>query len=55
MATNDTDDADENTLEYQFDIDRQLWEDWADTVPRSTNLDEALIELVEQDLEDKNE
>lgn len=36
---------------YQFEIDRETWNDWKDTVPRSKSLDERLIELIEADAE----
>lgn len=48
-------DEDENTVQYQFKIDRQLWYRWKEIVPRSEKLDERIIELVEQDLEEKRE
>lgn len=50
---NDEDDV--NTVQYQFKVDRDLWEDWKETVPRSQKLDERIITLVEHDLEDKRD
>jgi hypothetical protein len=42
-----------NLLQYQFKIDRDLWDEWKLTVRRDKSLDERLIELVEADLEEK--
>jgi hypothetical protein len=48
-------DKEEDTLQYQFKVDRQLWEEWKETVPRSKKLYERIITLVEQDLAEKRE
>lgn len=49
------DDNETDMLKYQFKIDRQLWNEWKDTVPRSKKLDERIITLVEQDLAEHRE
>lgn len=41
-------DADDRVT-YQFATDRETWRAWADSVPRSLNLDDRLVELIEQD------
>jgi hypothetical protein len=41
----------ENMVTYQFEVDRDEWEDWKDTVPRSKSLDERLRELIQADTE----
>ncbi len=43
--------ADRETVEYRFSAPRDLWVRWKDTVPRSKNLDERLIELIEADVD----
>lgn len=35
---------------YTFECDDELWYEWADKVPRSENLDDRLVTLIEQDL-----
>lgn len=39
-----------DTTEYRFDVQTPLWEEWKDTVPRSKNLDERIVELLREDL-----
>ena len=34
-------------------IKRELWEAWKKTIPRDISLNEALIKLVERDVEEK--
>lgn len=36
-------------IQYQFKVDRQTWQDWKTTVPRTKKLDTRLIELIEDD------
>ena len=43
----------EETKTYPFEVEKELWEEWKDTIPRSQNLDDALRELIEADLESK--
>lgn len=38
-------------VQYNFEVDDDLWGDWKDTVPRSKNLDERIRELIREDLE----
>jgi len=38
---------------YPIMIKRDLWEAWKKTIPRDINLNEALVKLVERDLEEK--
>lgn len=45
--------ATQDRVKYQFAVDRDLWTDWKDTVPRSKALRDRLAELVERDLEQK--
>ena len=42
-------------LGYPIMINRELWEAWKKTIPRDISLNEALINLVERDLEEKGE
>jgi hypothetical protein len=51
MAEDQDKDEDENPIQYQFTVDRALWTEWKDTVPRSKALDKRIIELVKEDLE----
>lgn len=44
-----TDAVDTDTTTYQFDIDRDTWREWADTVPRSVPLYARLRTLIEMD------
>jgi hypothetical protein len=39
------------TKTYPLEIDEELWDEWKDDVPRSKNLNDALVELVEADVE----
>lgn len=36
---------------YSFKIPDEVWNDWKDTVPRSKNLDDRLVELIKADTE----
>jgi hypothetical protein len=36
---------------YQFSVDRETWDRWKETVPRTKTLDERLRELIEADAE----
>lgn len=38
---------------YPMMIKRELWEAWKKTIPRDISLNEALIKLVERDVEEK--
>ncbi len=40
-----------NTIKYQFTINRETWEEWKQTVPRTISLDTRIIELIKADLE----
>ena len=40
-------------LSYPIMINRELWEAWKKTIPRDISLNEALIKLVERDMEEK--
>jgi hypothetical protein len=40
----------EEMIQYQFKINRDLWREWKLTVRRDKSLDERIIELVKQDL-----
>lgn len=48
------DDDAPDTVAYQFDPERELWEAWGDTVPRSVTLDQRLSTLISQDLRTAN-
>ena len=41
----------EDVVKYQFQIDREKWEDWKETVPRSKSLETRIVELIEADTE----
>lgn len=41
----------ERMVKYQFQIDREKWEAWKETVPRSKSLETRIIELIEADTE----
>jgi len=34
---------------YQIDVPDDLWDEWKETVPRSSTLNERLITLIEED------
>lgn len=36
---------------YTIEVDDETWDRWKDTVPRSMTLNDALVELIEEDLE----
>lgn len=38
-----------NTVTYQFEAPKTLWEEWKTTVPRGKSLDKRLIELIDAD------
>jgi len=38
-------------LSYPIKIRRELWEEWKKTIPREINLNEAVVNLIEQDVE----
>jgi len=42
-------DAD-GTVSYQFEVDRETWHEWSETVPRRTALHTRLRTLIDQDL-----
>lgn len=48
MSQADSEDA-EAYVTYTFEIPQDTWYPWANNVPRQTNLDERLIELIEED------
>jgi len=37
------------TITYRLEVDEELWRDWKDTVPRTQDLNDALVRLVETD------
>jgi len=39
---------------YQIDIPDSLWEEWKETVPRSSTLNERVIELIEHDVKNRD-
>lgn len=41
----------ESVVKYQFQIDREKWEAWKETVPRSKSLETRIVELIEADTE----
>jgi len=47
MATQETTDV--VVVTYQFEIDKDLWESWKETVPRSKSLDTRVRELIKAD------
>ena len=47
MPSDDSDDAD--TVPYQFETPREVWRQWTNTLPRSQNIDDRLITLIEHD------
>lgn len=42
-------------VQYSFEAPDDLWYEWADSIPRSTSLDEALVELIRDDLRSNDE
>jgi len=46
----DAESGDDGTVSYQFDIDRETWRAWSETVPRRTALHTRLRTLISQDL-----
>lgn len=42
----------QDTVKYQFRVDRDTWENWKRTVPRTISLETRIIELLKADLED---
>lgn len=36
---------------YTLEVDDDLWYDWADTIPRSENLDDRLRQLIREDID----
>lgn len=51
MATDDTDGKDEpDTVTYQFEMDRDEWREWSNTVPRETALADRLRDLIRGDV-----
>jgi Txe/YoeB family toxin of Txe-Axe toxin-antitoxin module len=49
--TAEQEDDENNQLQYQFKIDRDLWDEWKLTVRRDKSLRQRITELVEEDLE----
>lgn len=43
--------AKSDMVKYQFQMDRETWNEWKETVPRSKSLEQAITELIEADLE----
>ena len=41
-------------LSYPIKVRRELWEEWKKTISREINLNEALVKLIEQDVERNN-
>jgi hypothetical protein len=39
---------------YQIDVPDDLWDDWKETVPRSKNLNDRVVELIEEDTTNAN-
>ena len=39
----------EETIDYSFAVDKELWTDWKVTVPRDIKLHDRIAELIEQD------
>jgi hypothetical protein len=39
------------TKTYLLEVDEDLWNDWTETVSRHENLNDALVELIESDME----
>ena len=37
------------TTTYPLEVEDDLWEEWKDQIPRSKTLNEALVELIEED------
>lgn len=42
-------------VKYQFQIDREKWERWKETVPRKKSLETRIVELIEADTEGRVE
>lgn len=36
-------------VRYQFQIDRETWDEWKNTVPRDKSLEDRIVELIEAD------
>jgi len=45
--------ADSETIEYRFEAPEDDWRRWTETVPRSKNLDERLLELIRADADEE--
>jgi len=43
----------QNTITYPIIIDTKLWDSFKDTIPRSINLNEAIIELIKKEVKRK--
>jgi hypothetical protein len=41
------------TKTYLLEVDEDIWNDWTDSIPRSENLNDVLVELIESDMEDR--
>lgn len=41
----------EETITYAFEIDEEVWREWANTIPREEPLDARIRELIKTDLE----
>lgn len=42
---------DPETTSYQFEVDKSLWSDWKNSVPRTKPLDQRIRELIKADRE----
>jgi len=40
----------DDPVTYQFEIERETWYDWTDTLPRRQRIDKRLEQLIEGDL-----
>lgn len=44
--------TEQDDVQYQFTVDREMWTKWKDTVPRSKALRDRIAELLKEDLEE---
>lgn len=49
LPVEDRPQVDSTTTTFGFDYDREKWEEWKNTVPRSKSLEKRIIELIEAD------